>query len=160
MVQLGQARVGLAQELMKNSRASHTPCGPTDRQTDRHVDREFNREINSHASSNTGRVNEAWRQSWNTCKMWHAGKLNEWIWLNRSLKMCLLCSIWEWVRKWEKSEPNTNLPKLVPLPRKKDGCTNTHTYTYLHRHPAPRWGLSPLQPSQTRGRGGAFWCCN
>ena len=65
MVQPGQARVGLARELMENSRASYVPCGRMDRETDRGTDRETDRDrqadrsmIKSQPNSNTSRVNE------------------------------------------------------------------------------------------------------
>ncbi len=135
MVQLGQARVGLAQELMKNSRASHTHTLWTDRQTDRQTDMLTERSIvNSKAAKwmrhkgNLKYVENVTcrRMKWMNLTDWRCEPL-----LEKMLSCIVFVNEWE---KWGKSKPTTNLPTLVSLLGKEDGCTSVHTQTQTHTH--------------------------
>ena len=83
--------------------------------------------------------------------------MNEFDTWNRSLKMCFLCIVFvnDWEYEGRASQAQIHQPHFHSL-EKEDGCTRTQTRTHTHTHThiltqAPRWGLSPLQPSQTTG---------
>lgn len=132
MVQLGQARVALARELMKNSRASHTP-GPTGRQANRQTGM-----LTVRSMVNPTPIDVEWMRHEGKLKyvekLWHSGKLNECILqtddMKRSLKMCF-CASWVW--KWGRVS-QTQISQHPSLVRrtiyKVYACTHQQTHTY------------------------------
>lgn len=128
MVQLGQAWVGLARELMKNSRASYSPCGQTDRQTDMLTERSIVDPTPSQAEGMRHEDKLKYKG-----KMWHAAnQMNEFdrlVMRSAPRKGGFVCNVCKWVSKWRKSKPSTHLK----TPEKRTGVqihTHTHTRTY------------------------------